>query len=81
MLDRYSRSQVRGFQRLLKGTPQQIDLLRHKSRDVEMRMGFIIVQPAISVCVVTHDVMTVLGTSYMYLRDIANVDIRVIGSP
>ena len=81
LLDRYSRGQVGGLQRLLKGAPQQIDLLRHKSSDVEMRIGFFIVQPAISVREVTDGVMTVLGTSYMYLRDIANVDIRVIASP
>lgn len=81
LLNRYGNGQEGGMQRLLKGTPQQIDLLRHKSRDVEMRMGFFIVQPAISVREVTDSVMTVLGTSYMYLRDIANVDIRVIASP
>ena len=81
LLDRYSHGQVGGLHRLLKGAPQHIDLLRHKSRDVEMRMGFFIVQPAISVRAVTDGVMTVLGTSYMYLRDIANVDIRVIASP
>ncbi|WP_293764851.1 DEAD/DEAH box helicase family protein [uncultured Aquitalea sp.] len=81
LLNRYSNGQEGGMQRLLKGTPQQIDLLRLKSRDVEMRMGFFIVQPAISVREVTDRVMTVLGTSYMYLRDIANVDIRVIASP
>jgi len=77
LLNRYSNGQ----ERLLKGSPQQIDLLRLKSRDVEVRMGFFIVQPAFSVQEVTESVMTVLGTSYMYLRDIANVDIRIIASP
>ena len=77
LLNRYSNDQ----ERLLKGTPQKIDFLRLKSRDVEMRMGFFIVQPAFSVHEVTDSVMTVLGTSYMYLRDIADVDIRVIASP
>lgn len=81
LLDRYSHGQEGGLQRLLKGTPQQIDFLRHKSCDVEMRMGFFIVQPAISIREVTESVLTILGTSYMYLRDIANVDIRVIASP
>lgn len=81
LLNRYSQGQEGSLQRLLKGTPQQLDLLRQKSCDMEMRMGFFIVQPAISIREVTDSVMTVLGTSYMYLRDIANVDIRVIASP
>lgn len=81
LLDRYSAGEGSGTQRLLKGTPPQIDILRLKARDVEMRMGFFIVQPAFSAANVTDSVMTVLGTSYMYLRDIANVDLRVIASP
>lgn len=81
LLDRYSASEGNGTQRLLKGTPPQIDILRLKARDIEMRMGFFIVQPAFSAANVTDSVMTVLGTSYMYLRDIANVDLRVIASP
>ncbi|MEA9899001.1 helicase-related protein [Xanthomonas campestris pv. raphani] len=81
LLDRYSAGEVSGTQRLLKGTPPQIDVLRLKARDIEMRMGFFIVQPAFSAASVTDSVMTVLGTSYMYLRDIANVDLRVIASP
>jgi hypothetical protein len=81
LVDRYSVGGGAGVQRLLKGTPQQIDVLRHKARDIEMRMKFYIVQPAFSVAGVTDSVMTVLGTSYMYLRDIANVDLRVIASP
>ncbi|PTT53111.1 restriction endonuclease subunit R, partial [Stenotrophomonas sp. HMWF022] len=81
LLDRYSAGEGSCAQRLLKGTPSQIDILRFKSRDIEMRMGFFIVQPAFSAAKVTDSVMTVLGTSYMYLRDIANVDLRVIASP
>ena len=81
LLERYSAGEGSGTQRLLKGTPAQIDILRLKARDVEMRMGFFIVQPAFSAARVTDSVMTVLGTSYMYLRDIANVDLRVIASP
>ncbi len=85
LLDRYSAGEGNGTQRLLKGTPRQIDILRLKARDIEMRMGFFIVQPAFSAASVTargtDSVMTVLGTSYMYLRDIANVDLRVIASP
>lgn len=80
LLERYSAGNGGGTQRLLKGTPQQIDVLRLKARDIEMRMGFFIVQPAFSAASVTDSVMTVLGTSYMYLRDIANVDLRVIAS-
>ncbi|WP_282296060.1 DEAD/DEAH box helicase family protein [Stenotrophomonas sp. PS02289] len=81
LMDRYSAGITSGTQRLLKGTPDHIDLLRHKSRDVEVRMGFFIVQPAFSASAVTDSVMTVLGTSYMYLRDIADVDLRVLASP
>ncbi|WP_303748444.1 DEAD/DEAH box helicase [Stenotrophomonas pigmentata] len=81
LLDRYSAGEGSGAQRLLKGTPSQIDILRLKARDIEMRMGFFIVQPAFSAASVTDSVMTVLGTSYMYLRDIADVDLRVIASP
>jgi len=81
LLERYSAGGGDGIQRLLKGTPQQIDVLRLKAGDIEMRMGFFIVQPAFSVASVSDNVMTVLGTSYMYLRDIANVDLRVIASP
>lgn len=81
LLDRYSGGEGSGTQRLLKGTPPQIDILRLKAGDIEMRMGFFIVQPAFSAASVTDNVMTVLGTSYMYLRDIANVDLRVIVSP
>lgn len=81
LLERYSAGDGGGMQRLLKGTPQQIDVLRLKAVDIEMRMGFFIVQPAFSIASVSGSVMTVLGTSYMYLRDIANVDLRVIASP
>jgi len=80
LLARYAGNRTR-TQRLLKGTPQQIDLLRLKANDLEMRMGFFIVQPAISAASVTENVMTIFGTTYMYLRDIANVDLRVIASP
>lgn len=81
LLDRYSGGSGRGATRLLKGTPQNIDVLRLKARDIEMRMGFFIVQPAFSAASLTDSVLTVLGTSYMYLRDTANVDLRVIASP
>lgn len=80
LLERYSAGNGAGTQRLLKGTPQHIDILRLKAQDIEMRMGFFIVQPAFSAANITDSVMTVLGTSYMYLRDIANVDLRVIAS-
>jgi hypothetical protein len=65
LLARYSSNG--GTQRLLKGTPHHIDRLRLKANDVEMRMGFYIVQPAISASNVTASVMTVFGTSYMSL--------------
>jgi len=78
---RYDKSQQTGKVRLLKGSPEHIDRLKQKSRGVEMRMGFFIVQPAVSLGSVTNEVMTVLGTSYMYIKDIADIELRVICSP
>lgn len=81
LFDRYDKGQQSGLVRLLKGSPKDIDRLKQKSRGIEMRMGFYIVQPAISADIVTKEIMTVLGTSYMYVKDIAGVDLKVICSP
>jgi superfamily II DNA or RNA helicase len=81
LFERYDKGQQSGLIRLLKGSLEHIDRLKQKSRGVEMRMGFYIVQPAISAGTITNEVMTVLGTSYMYVKDIADVDLKVICSP
>jgi len=81
LLDRYSKSQSRGRDRVLKGSPEEIDVLRKKARDMEVRLGFIVVQPAISARENLDEVRSVLGTSYLYIKNIANVNLRVIGSP
>lgn len=81
LLDRYSKSKSRGRDRILKGSPEDIDLLRKKAKDMEVRLGFIVVQPAISAGRNLDEVLSVLGTSYTYIKSIANVSLRVIGSP
>jgi hypothetical protein len=81
LLDRYSKSKSKGRDRILKGSPEEIDVLRKKARDMEVRLGFIVVQPAISAGGMIDEVLSVLGTSYVYIKNIANVNLRVIGSP
>ena len=80
LLYRYQHSLGKGFNRLLKGSPVQIDLLRNKCHDNEIRFGFSIVQPAISADKISDEQLTVLGTSYTYIKGIAGVDLRVIVS-
>ncbi|EME01273.1 putative helicase [Stutzerimonas stutzeri NF13] len=43
-------------------------------------MGFYIVQPAIKESRISQDQLTVLGTSYTYVKGIAGKDIKVIVS-
>lgn len=81
LLDRYSKSESKGRNRILKGSPEALDLLRRKARDMEVRIGFVIVQPAISLQSNLDEVLTVLGTSYVYIKSIANARLRVICSP
>lgn len=78
LLERYAASIEKGFDRLLKGNMEQIDLLRYKCRDLELKLGFYIVQPAISGKVISDDQLVVLGTSYAYIKSISGVDLRVI---
>jgi superfamily II DNA or RNA helicase len=80
LLHRYSASQGRGRDRILKGTPEQLDLLRKKARDLEVRLGFTIVQPAVSASGNIDEVLSVIGTSYVYIKSIANVELRLICS-
>lgn len=81
LLKRYSDSKGKGKNRLLKGNIVRVEELKSKSDLLEMRMQFFIVQPAISLNKVNDEVLSVLGTSYKYIKDIANVDLKVICSP
>jgi len=78
LLFRYENSIEKGFDRILKGHIATIDLLRYKCRDKELKIGFYIVQPAISESVISDEQLTVLGTSYTYVKGIAGVDLKVI---
>ncbi len=80
LLDRYSTSLENGFNRILKGPPARLDLLRNKCRDLEVRIGFFIIQPAISEARITDEMLTVLGSSYMYLKNISGTELKVIVS-
>ncbi|RQT42392.1 restriction endonuclease subunit R [Burkholderia cepacia] len=80
LLDRYGTSLENGFDRILKGLPARLDLLRNKCRDLEVRIGFFIIQPAISEARITDEMLTVLGSSYMYLKNISGTDLKVIVS-
>lgn len=80
LMYRYQNSIGKGFDRLLKGEPIQVDLLRNKCHDHEIRFGFNIVQPAISANKVSSEQLTVLGASYTYIKGISGVDLKVIVS-
>lgn len=81
LLDRYQKSLPNGFDRILKGTPQQLEILRNKCHDHELIFNFVIVQPAVSARKVSDEQLTVLGTSYSYIKSISGSDIKVIVSP
>ncbi|WP_417667234.1 DEAD/DEAH box helicase [Pseudidiomarina sp.] len=81
MMDRYQQSLLKDFDRILKGTPQQLEVLRNKCHDHELIFKFIIVQPAISAQKVSKEQLAVLGTSYSYIKSISGSDIKVIVSP
>lgn len=80
LLYRYGKSKDAGFDRMLKGKLERLEMLGRKCRDLEVKFGFYIVQPAISLAKITDDQRTVLGTSYVYIKGIAGVDLRVITS-
>lgn len=81
LMDRYQKSLSKNFDRFLKGTPHQLEILRNKCHDHELIFKFVIVQPAISAIKVSKDQLAVLGTSYSYIKSISGSDIRVIVSP
>lgn len=78
MVSRYSKSIDKGFDRMLKGDISEVDLLRYKCRDNELSVGFFIVQPAISKAKISDEQLTVLGTSYTYIKGISGSDLKVI---
>jgi superfamily II DNA or RNA helicase len=81
LMDRYQQSLQKDFDRILKGTPQQLEVLRNKCHDHELIFSFVIVQPAISAKKVSKEQLAVLGTSYSYIKSISGSDIKVIVSP
>ncbi|WP_301213690.1 DEAD/DEAH box helicase [Yersinia sp. 22-579] len=81
LLERYQKSLSIGFDRILKGTPLQLEILRNKCHDHELVFNFVIVQPAVSAKKLSEEQLTVLGTSYSYIKSISGSDIKVIISP
>lgn len=81
LMYRYQQSLPKGFNRILKGDPKGLELLRSKCHDHEMIFNFVIVQPAISAANISADQLAVLGTSYSYIKNVSAADIRVITSP
>ncbi|MCE8022487.1 DEAD/DEAH box helicase family protein [Halomonas sp. MCCC 1A11036] len=81
LMDRYQKSLPKGFIRILKGDPKQLELLRNKCHDHEMVFRFVIVQPAISAEKISAEQLAVLGTSYSYIKNVSGSDIKVVTSP
>lgn len=81
LMDRYQQSLLKDFDRILKGTPQQLEILRNKCHDHELIFKFVIVQPAISAKKVSKEQLAILGTNYSYIKSISGSDIKVIVSP
>lgn len=81
LLDRYQKFLPKRFNRILKGTPQQLEILRNKCHDHELIFRFFIVQPAISAKKISNDQLAVLGTSYSYIKNVTGSDVKVIVSP
>ncbi|WP_223453794.1 DEAD/DEAH box helicase [Pseudomonas sp. GL-RE-19] len=81
LMDRYQQSLPKGFDRILKGTPHELEILRNKCHDHELIFKFVIVQPAISSQKISNEQLAVLGTSYSYIKSISGSDIKVIVSP
>ncbi|WP_338444659.1 DEAD/DEAH box helicase family protein [Pseudomonas sp. LTR0] len=78
MMERYQKGLPKKFDRILKGTPMDLELLRNKCHDHEMIFKFVIVQPAISKEKVSADQLAVLGTSYSYIKSVSGSEVRVI---
>ncbi len=81
LMYRYQQSLPKGFKRILKGDPKDLELLRNKCHDHEMIFKFVIVQPAISAASISAEQLAVLGTSYSYIKSVSAADVKVITSP
>ncbi|MDH0096556.1 DEAD/DEAH box helicase family protein [Pseudomonas sp. GD04158] len=81
LMYRYQQSLPKGFDRILKGEPKDLELLRNKCHDHEMIFRFVIVQPAISAAKISADQLAVLGTSYSYIKSVSGADVKVVTSP
>lgn len=81
LMYRYQQSLTKGFDRILKGEPKDLELLRNKCHDHEMIFRFVIVQPAISAAKISADQLAVLGTSYSYIKSVSGADVKVVTSP
>ncbi|MBF8668374.1 DEAD/DEAH box helicase family protein [Pseudomonas putida] len=80
LMYRYQQSLPIGFDRILKGAPKDLELLRNKCHDHEMIFKFVIVQPAISAAKISDDQLSVLGTSYSYIKSVSAADVKVVTS-
>ncbi|WP_266170805.1 DEAD/DEAH box helicase [Dyella subtropica] len=81
LLERYGKSLEADFDRLLKGSPEDLEVYKSKARNLEVKLNFIIVQPAVSAAAISEEMLTVFGSSYIYLRNTANAELSVICSP
>lgn len=81
LMFRYQQSLPKKFQRILKGNPKDLELLRNKCHDHEIIFKFVIVQPAISAAKISNDQLAVLGTTYTYIKSVSAADMKVITSP
>jgi superfamily II DNA or RNA helicase len=80
LMYRYQQSLPKGFDRILKGDPKDLELLRNRCHDHEMIFKFVIVQPAISAAKISPAQLAVLGTSYTYIKSVSAADIKVVTS-
>ncbi|MDH2422048.1 DEAD/DEAH box helicase [Cobetia amphilecti] len=81
LIDRRTNSIVKGFERILKGDPLALEILKEKCRHHETIFNFYIVQPAISYKSITQEQLSVLGTCYIYIKSVSGVNLKVISSP
>lgn len=78
MIYRYQKSIASGFERVLKGTIDDIDELRLKSHHCDVVVNFNIIQPAVRKSLITDDQLTILGSCFTYIKDTTGNGVRVI---
>lgn len=81
LLERYGKSMEKGNDRLLKGAAEDLEVYKSKARNLEIKLNFIIVQPAVSAARVSDEMLAVFGSTYVYLKNIADVELQVVCSP